>query len=432
MRSAFTLIELMIAITLGMMVVAVAAAGFKVASSSIVAAQRLTLENQLIGAGITIAWNDADFWTSYDDPDSSATSAKRLRQLDTGADTAVISGTRRMGLPFTPFGGTNGGWPRAGGHGTGWDPDPTKWSAGHPERWWRGNIAERGSTDLRFGRYAMFAASREPGKAATDTIALRSNTLNWTAWWDQPITPVGNYGTVRPAYGWLYHQFRGASDGVGYYGLMDYMPPNMVYSYYREWVEAYVPGRGWKADATNNGGIAYHALRGPYYPGWAGFPGYQLCDWYPLSSSQGLYRLTFGSGFSLVAANQTTATWDVRRLTNEHRKYFWFDANASQSSALSSAEETSPATPTWALNQVRARDQYLESITTRMPLLAQRPSHWPDVTASVSHFVYLTRFGHLCQVSWVSPLTGETLALSFCTFSTTLRGARQQRGLDSY
>jgi prepilin-type N-terminal cleavage/methylation domain-containing protein len=66
MRRGFTLIELMIAITLGMLLVYTAIAGFRVASQCATISNRLSLENSLIRAGITEAHQQLDFWTNLD------------------------------------------------------------------------------------------------------------------------------------------------------------------------------------------------------------------------------------------------------------------------------------------------------------------------------------------------------------------------------
>ena len=65
---AFTLIELMIAMAIGMLILFTAFAGFRVASQCIVVANRLSLENSLMRSGYNIAHEQLDFWTNLDDP----------------------------------------------------------------------------------------------------------------------------------------------------------------------------------------------------------------------------------------------------------------------------------------------------------------------------------------------------------------------------
>ncbi len=65
------------------------------------------------------------------------------------------------------------------------------------------------------------------------------------------------------------------------------------------------------------------------------------------------------------------------------------------------------------------------------PQLPSRPEHWPNLSVAVSRYISYSRIASVCKVRWISPLTGQTVELSFSTLCTTLRGARQQRNLDS-
>ena len=66
--SGFTIIEMMISIGLGMLIVFTAVAGFRTASQTITAANRLSLENNLLRAGYFEAQVQLDFWTNFDSP----------------------------------------------------------------------------------------------------------------------------------------------------------------------------------------------------------------------------------------------------------------------------------------------------------------------------------------------------------------------------
>lgn len=45
----------------------------------------------------------------------------------------------------------------------------------------------------------------------------------------------------------------------------------------------------------------------------------------------------------------------------------------------------------------------------------------------MQRFIKNTRFVNLARVTWTNPVNGQTSELSFTSFGTTLRGARQQR-----
>ena len=107
-RHGFTLIELMIAIGLGMLVIYTAVAGFRVASQSVTMANRLSLENALIRSGFQEAHNQMDFWTNLDDPDNTAN--QRLRgtvTMGTGGGVGQklndIGFDPTVGFPFAPM-----------------------------------------------------------------------------------------------------------------------------------------------------------------------------------------------------------------------------------------------------------------------------------------------------------------------------------------
>src|SRR6187551_3018871 len=94
-RRAFTLLELMISVSLGMLIVYVAVAGFRTASRAITTTNQLATENAILRAACLEANERLDFWTDFDDPDSpgpAGSEGKKLRGSDATG-----------GLPFTPM-----------------------------------------------------------------------------------------------------------------------------------------------------------------------------------------------------------------------------------------------------------------------------------------------------------------------------------------
>jgi hypothetical protein len=73
-----------------------------------------------------------------------------------------------------------------------------------------------------------------------------------------------------------------------------------------------------------------------------------------------------------------------------------------------------------------------QRIPVRWRPLALAPAHWPAVEIAVRRFIYYCRHVALAQVTMRDPLTGAALKLQLTCATTTLRGARQQRGLDRY
>ena len=63
-------------------------------------------------------------------------------------------------------------------------------------------------------------------------------------------------------------------------------------------------------------------------------------------------------------------------------------------------------------------------------LLPQKPTSWPSLSVTQRRFCVANHFVNLCEVRWQVPTTGEEGAITFNTFGTTLRGARQQRAYE--
>ncbi len=115
-KTGFTLIEVTIALGVGMFVVITAYAAIRSASQTIRAADRLALENRLLRAGFIYAMDEIDYWTMYDDPDAPAGStSQRLRGITTDTLPATFEfrvnpppvvpyfPKRTYGMPFTPL-----------------------------------------------------------------------------------------------------------------------------------------------------------------------------------------------------------------------------------------------------------------------------------------------------------------------------------------
>lgn len=124
-RDAFTLIELMIAVTLSMMIVFTAFSAFRVVGQTVATSKRMSLENSMMRTGFFAALDELDFWDLYD---------------DRNAPTPASNPLRAIGKPFCPV-----TW------------DPTK-KPSDPKSWWRGfGFSIDAANTMKWGNYPALA-----------------------------------------------------------------------------------------------------------------------------------------------------------------------------------------------------------------------------------------------------------------------------------
>ncbi|HYE06249.1 MAG TPA: prepilin-type N-terminal cleavage/methylation domain-containing protein [Planctomycetota bacterium] len=362
----FTLIELIIAMALGAIIITSAAAALRLGSHSVMVADRLSRENALMRAGITEAHREVDFWTRYDDPDDAQ--RQRLR--------AVSPWASARGLPFTPLAANASGgqvWPRvvaAGEDARGWDQGEP-WAAADPKTWWRGNAIERPDSDyLRMGRYAIFA--NRDASVDVDSRTLTTSTGE---------TVPGYYGQVAVAHTWLHNQLDGCHRAIGFFAMLDYMPANVIYA-------TYEPHHA----RTNLGGMPIlwtHWDSAFVFRAWG-----RPLDIYGHNTS--------GDIHGIPAPRPDVTDGELWERTRHPQVFAGGDAHAN----------------------------LMKEIGNRAALTPLRPASWPDVTLTVSRHISHSRFVTLSRIVVTSPITGTSANLTFTSFGTSLRGARQQRHRD--
>jgi hypothetical protein len=291
---AFTLIELMISMALGMVIVFTAYAGFRVAGQCIVVANRLSLENSLIRCGYDIAHEQLDFWTNLDDPNDATRERLRLSGMNVSNQPWAWSFSAQapfpatVGLPFAPMNpaaaGASGAFPAnidptTGGGAAGsmvprnasasgpmvpqpaylplppstsntpaplpsaWESDtgfdPTYvWAPHDPRTWFRGNPLEKwlpgigpNITPLVMGRYGAYTN-------VTAAPVFPSFTVNGPYPPPQTSAPTWQAAFSLPAtptyppHLWYGRQLLGLGRAIGWYGLFDYLPANTMFGYY--------------------------------------------------------------------------------------------------------------------------------------------------------------------------------------------------------
>lgn len=452
-RSGLTLIELMIAMAIGLVILSTIFYGFRVATAAMSTANRLSLENGLLRHGFLAALEEADFWTSYDAPDGDPYDATFNGQgLRTSFDNSVRrfqgsefqrlanSGTR-LGLPFTPFHDVADTSDFVTSPVKVFDPDPDyhaalraerassavaardsdrgwypgHWSAVDPRTWYRGPWAQRWDTDARFGRYGMISHVK--------TRPLLGNANgHWT--YDRvgggAGVSTGDFGQVEALHTWRENQMLGVRHALGYYGLLDYLPANAVLATSGTIVP--VPGGGgfvdidektywgWLAPSTGNSPVRDNTSSPK--------------EWFPSSRIRPA-RSVLGSAVGILPRSPYAGLWQSGYVANDQL-----------------TDDAIVGIPGHRIWRTAGHDggwngsdkQHYVSLMARVhlfkPFMLEKPAHWPDTYLGLKRYFVRGRFAAIASVRWVSRGSGDMAEIAFPVFGTTLRGARQQRHRD--
>lgn len=363
-RTGFTLIEMLIAMSLGMAVVYTALAGFRVLTQAITTSRQMSLENGLLRAGMQLAMNEVDFWTTSDDPGKPGDTVidpKRPMRMGGGVT---------PGMPFTPFPNvkdvvTGGPFvddrprfdepvalPRGG-----WNPNPLAWAAWDQRTWTRSNLAEATSVN-HAGVYQYWG-----------TFGIYEN-LDATKSWHH----------------WYGGQVGGLINALGFFGLYDYLPSNSF--------------------------VTYHGpppLSAPGSISWAGVPTAltQNVSW--LCTNDGAdnimharIRNTNGTRYFLPGPEKATAS-----LSRSLAKIGYNGRDRGYAQAVV--------------------DEFVRDAGVAQQAIVWRPDAWPDISCDVRRLIEHGHQMTTCTITSMHPLTGVKIVIPFAVVGTSLRGARQQR-----
>jgi hypothetical protein len=373
-RSAFTLIELMVAIPLGALIVYTAVAAFRVASQSITIVNRIATENEIMRCGFSIALNEVDFWQAYDDPFD--TTSQKLRAVPIAVKNAPAAAPVR-GLPFTRFKDASGIYPqKSSGFAvlsesvledeTGWDP--CAWKANESRGWAWGNLRERvgGANERNFGRYDYYSA-------------------------------------VSPRH-WQQRQLEGLKNTLGYYGFYDYAPANtpyMAYDISDKNPENWCVSPEWcKSNGVND---SFTMVIRP-----------TQCASDLASRTQCYAPVCPTPNEDAIYATATSTYNSITPYEKNFSTVLISEADDGQSMAgmdLMKFQQLAVNAKNW------------------LPADG-RPAHWPSLKVSCTRYITGSRFVCLNRVRMSNAISGESVELTFTAFGTTLRGARQQRHRD--
>jgi prepilin-type N-terminal cleavage/methylation domain-containing protein len=487
----FTLIEMMIGIALGSVVAYTAYAGFRMASQSIVVANRLSLENSLMRAGYIQAHQQIDFWTNLDDPYDASRERLRLSGMDVSAQAWATSFSVQrpfptaVGLPFAPMNplasaagafpanidpatgatASSSSVPRypvasgpvivrapilplpAGGSSTpaalppnwendaGFDPSYA-WSPHDPRTWFRGNPIEKwlpsvpsNTPATLFGHYGGFT-NVSPTPAFSTFPVSGPYPPPPTA--PQVYRPDYRVSATYPPHLWYGRQLLGLSRAIGFYGLCDYLPANAMYGYYVSFASSGGSANGTSCTADNLSYFFNFPNTGQNY---APYPWQDPFLITPVSPSNWAPQPGGGAYWNFVGQGMCATTLGLYALTSTSS----YAVSNPYGDAIdrTTIDDNTLAWRTYSYSNTDYSATYNGAaqamqcfIATTLPLtnlMASAPSTWPSVSVGVGHYVKSAHFVNLAKIRWVSPLTGQTAELSFDGIGTTLRGARMQR-----
>lgn len=237
----------------------------------------------------------------------------------------------------------------------------------------------------------------QPLDFTTPTTSIAFDHSNPREWWNGHIWSSnhkrwGDYSIfgkqgltgdplVPPERQWRHLILPHLADNLGYFAAMDYLPANFIFGFY------------------NSGGTIPTEF-GSNSPGIG--VGHFATKWRGRAQPKGKVEVGHDSGLLL-----TTIPGNFLH-PNSHR-------------AIHSNNGGD-----WHVNKVDKWDNF-----PSVDFLTNKPTAWPTVTIKTRVAYKFQNFIHESQISVQDPLSGETVSMRLRGLTTTLRGARRQRGLDT-
>ena len=191
-KNGFTLLELMIAIAMGMLVIYITMQSVRVAANTVTKSNRIAVENELLRVGFIEALDEVDLWSRSDNPDAlfQNRDAEQALRKDHAAN---------GGMSFTPLPSAdmNLKFDESFGHGA-WNQHPSARAAANPRTWTRVNYFEENNQKHLWGT-SFYYSNMDSAKAP------------WT---------------------WQSTQIKLVLDTMGFWGAMEYQPANAFFGYY--------------------------------------------------------------------------------------------------------------------------------------------------------------------------------------------------------
>ncbi|MBA3684594.1 MAG: prepilin-type N-terminal cleavage/methylation domain-containing protein [Planctomycetes bacterium] len=365
---AFTLVELLVALALGLIIAFTAYAGLRVAAKTMTVAQNLSRENRVLADGYARAMGESDFWWAEDDPFDPAGQQQR-RPFDDAGNPGIASSTAYNVVNGVPGQETVFGQPFA----------PLDLS----DEYWNYKVSDP-RTWSRQGYY------KSP------------HFLGWTT---GSYAQVGCIGHPDGESAWMHVEQDRMYANLGWNGYVDYLP--------NPWIVGYYLGRASAAAPTTDS--AGRSIMG-------------TADWWEMSAfPRGLFLISMNAHEIWLNSSQapekalgrsgvhlydiTTAFAPRPGWTAEGAGSVY--VRVSQRSVVKRLGEMTALQP---------------SLYASLPHVALTRRGWPESQVKVLRTSDALETGRVeAIVGFTNPTTGASRQFSFAPIPTSLRGARQQR-----
>lgn len=413
----FTLLEAVIALSLGVVILLVTYSGFRVAVNSMTLTERKALENQLLIAGVMIVMEQADQWTDLDVPGDTSQQLLRTnpgKVIDHLSNSIAADGGdwQQLPQPFTPL---EASWQHSGS-GIAYDPD--RWHPHHEASWYRGDAAlylAAGATytdQSAYGNYALMSAAG----GGIDYFADGSTTID-------------------PVEQWQDHQQLGLSYALGYYGWLDYLPAHAMVDLYavhsdQRTLRPSMLRQARRMEESEWGGSDYSSTHDDarflweVSPPWHGRIAQQVARNAIGSMSNGI--MTPHRSGSERAATPGSFVLDLHTaisgpVAGESHTMHRYRASLNRAILGNYGHQ---------LEQISSFTALLQSGNREQRIISHPPDDWPTIQVGMRRLMHSGSRQHYAFVRLVDPISGRSEELFMPIIGTTLRGARLSRGLD--
>jgi hypothetical protein len=226
---------------------------------------------------------------------------------------------------------------------------------------------------------------------------------------------------------WFPRQMSALFGAMGYASIIEYLPAGSSYTIYTNYDKA--QPQYWQSRASLSAGSS--PVGGLDFLGYAaGANGWFANNASQYNYSRSAYSNTYLSSVGFI--NPRAPVWSPNERAPTSGVYYKGDLPAlvrDHFTQYATSSDTIDVTATTYDKKIQSR-LLLDSSGYREPLMTAQPVTWPMVSVGVARYIKNVHHVALSKVSVMSPLTGNTVELSWGALGTSLRGARQQRKQD--